>query len=45
MEGFMILDYLPRISEAIEALAQWQRVGKLVQKEAVAVALRMRHAP
>jgi len=39
MEGFIILDYLPRISEAIEALARWQRVGKLVQKGAVAVGL------
>ena len=39
MEGFIILDYVPRFPEAIEALARWQREGKLVQKEDVMVGL------
>ncbi len=39
MEGFIILDYIPRFPEAIEALSLWQREGKLVQKEDVAVGL------
>jgi len=39
MEGFIILDYAPRMPEAIEALGRWQREGKLVQKEDVAVGL------
>jgi hypothetical protein len=39
MEGFIILDYGPRFPEAIEALGRWQREGKLVQKEDVAVGL------
>jgi len=39
MEGFIILDYAPRFSEAFEALGRWQREGKLVQKEDVAVGL------
>jgi len=39
MEGFIILDYVARFAEAIEALGRWQREGKLVQKEDVAVGL------
>ena len=39
MEGFIILDYAARFPEAIEALRPWQREGKLVQKEDVAVGL------
>ena len=39
MEGFIILDYVPRFPEAFEALGRWQREGKLVQKEDVAVGL------
>ncbi len=39
MEGFIILDYAPRFPEAIEALGRWQREGRLVQKEDVAVGL------
>ena len=32
MEGFNILDYVPRFPEAFEALGRWQSEGKLVQK-------------
>jgi NADPH-dependent curcumin reductase len=39
MEGFIILDYVPRFPEAFEALAHWQSEDKLVQKEDVAVGL------
>ena len=39
MEGFIILDYVPRFAESIEVLGRWQREGKLVQKEDVAVGL------
>ena len=39
MEGFIILDYVPRFPEAIEALGRWQQEGRLVQKEDVAVGL------
>jgi NADPH-dependent curcumin reductase CurA len=39
MEGFIILDYVPRFSESIAALSRWQQEGKLVQKEDVAVGL------
>jgi hypothetical protein len=39
MEGFIILDYVPRFAESIETLGRWQREGKLVQKEDVAVGL------
>ncbi len=39
MEGFIILDYAPRFPEAIDALGRWQRDGRLVQKEDVAVGL------
>jgi NADPH-dependent curcumin reductase len=39
MEGFIILDYVPRFPEAMEALGRWRREGKLVQKEDVAVGL------
>ena len=34
-----MLDYGPRVPEAIEALGRWQREGRLVQKEDVAVGL------
>jgi NADPH-dependent curcumin reductase len=39
MEGFTVLDYGPRVPEAIDALGRWQREGRLVQKEDVAVGL------
>lgn len=39
MEGFIILDYAPRYAEAITALSGWQREGRLVQKEDIAVGL------
>jgi len=39
MEGFIILDYAARIPEAVAALGQWQKEGKLVQKEDIAVGL------
>lgn len=39
MEGFIILDYVPRFSKSIAALSRWQQEGKLVQKEDVAVGL------
>ena len=39
MEGCTGLDYGPRVSEALEALGRWQREGRLVQKEDVAVGL------
>jgi NADPH-dependent curcumin reductase CurA len=39
MEGFTVLDYGPRVLEAIEALGRWQREGRLVQREDVAVGL------
>ena len=39
MEGFIILDYVPRFAELIQALGRWHREGKLVQKEDVAVGL------
>ena len=29
MEGFIVLDYMPRASEAIAALAGWVQAGKL----------------
>jgi hypothetical protein len=32
MEGFNILDYVPRFPEAFEALGRWQSEGKLVQR-------------
>jgi hypothetical protein len=32
MEGFSGIDYPSRVPEALEALARWQRDGKLVQK-------------
>lgn len=35
MEGFIVLDYAARFPEAIEALARWQREGRLVQQEDV----------
>lgn len=39
MEGFTGLDYPSRVPEALEALGRWQRDGRLVQKEDVAVGL------
>jgi NADPH-dependent curcumin reductase len=41
--GFTGIDYPSREPEAFEALGRWQREGKLVQKEDVAVGLE--HAP
>jgi hypothetical protein len=41
--GFTGIDYPEREPEAFEALGRWQREGKLVQKEDVAVGLE--HAP
>jgi NADPH-dependent curcumin reductase CurA len=41
--GFSGIDYPSREPEAFEALGRWQREGKLVQKEDVAVGLE--HAP
>jgi NADPH-dependent curcumin reductase len=35
MEGFIILDYAARFPEAILALADWLKDGKLKQKEDV----------
>ena len=32
MEGFIVLDYMPRVAEAIGALAGWVRAGKIVDK-------------
>jgi len=32
MEGFIVLDYLPRAAEAVGALAAWLRDGKLVNR-------------
>jgi NADPH-dependent curcumin reductase CurA len=39
MEGFTGLDYPSRVPEALEALGRWQREGRLVHKEDVAVGL------
>ena len=39
MEGFIIPDYVPRFAESIQVLGRWQREGKLVQKEDVAVGI------
>jgi NADPH-dependent curcumin reductase CurA len=39
MEGFTVLDYPSHVTEAIEALGRWQREGRLVQREDVAVGL------
>jgi NADPH-dependent curcumin reductase CurA len=39
MEGFTGVDFGPHFPEAIEALGRWQREGRLVQKEDVAVGL------
>lgn len=35
MEGFLVLDYLPRMNEALGALADWVREGRLCAKEDV----------
>jgi NADPH-dependent curcumin reductase CurA len=32
MEGFIVLDYMPRAAEAIGALADWVQAGKLKYK-------------
>ena len=32
MEGFIVLDYMPRAAEAIGALAGWVQAGKLKNK-------------
>jgi NADPH-dependent curcumin reductase CurA len=32
MEGFLILDYMPRAAEAVGALAGWLQAGKLKYK-------------
>ena len=32
MEGFIILDYMPRAAEAIGALAGWVQAGKIKTK-------------
>ena len=39
MEGFTGLADGPRVPVALEALGRWQREGKLLQKEDVAVGL------
>ena len=39
MEGFTGLDYPARVPEALEALGQWQREGRLLQKEDVVFGL------
>jgi NADPH-dependent curcumin reductase CurA len=43
MEGFLVLDYLPRAGEAVKALAGWLREGKL--KDRVDVAVGLENAP
>jgi len=43
MEGFIILDYMPRAMEAISALAQWAAEGKI--KDRVEVATGLENAP
>jgi len=43
MEGFLVLDYLPRASEAVKALGGWLREGKL--KDRVDVAVGLENAP
>jgi len=35
VEGFIVLDYLPRFPEAIGQLAEWMRAGTLVHRETV----------
>jgi NADPH-dependent curcumin reductase CurA len=39
MQGFIVLDYASRFTEAIDALAGWAAAGRLQQKEDVAVGL------
>jgi len=43
MEGFLVLDYLPRAGEAVKALSGWLREGKL--KDRVDVAVGLENAP
>ena len=35
MEGFIVLDYLPRFPEAIEALGRWVQAGEIVHRNDV----------
>ena len=39
MEGFLVLDYVSRFPEAIQALSGWLREGRLKQKDDVMVGL------
>jgi NADPH-dependent curcumin reductase CurA len=39
MEGFLVLDYIPRFGEGIAALAGWVAEGKIVHEEQVAEGL------
>ncbi len=43
MEGFIVLDYMPRAAEAIAALSGWMREGRL--KDRVDVQLGLENAP
>jgi len=43
MEGFIVLDYMPRAAEAVSAMAAWVREGKL--KDRVDVQLGLENAP
>jgi NADPH-dependent curcumin reductase CurA len=43
MEGFVVLDFLPRASEAMTAIGQWMREGKL--KDRVDVVRGLENAP
>ena len=33
MQGFIVLDYLPRMQEAIEALGAWVMAGEIAWRE------------
>lgn len=35
MEGFIVLDYLPRMAEAVQQLGAWVRAGEIVHEEDV----------
>ena len=39
MEGFLVLDYVSRFPEAIQAISGWLREGRLKQKEDIVVGL------
>ena len=43
MEGFIILDFLPRAAEAIAAISQWMKEGRF--KDRVDVQQGLEHAP